>query len=597
MKNFKKVLSFALALLMVVGCMVVAPVDAKADEGTYAKVTSVNEISEAGSYVIIGSNTDKNNVTTYYAMGTSLHSKGYLYAVEVVLDGNSITSSSAIPVWTITPVTNGFTVENSSGYLNAVSGKTISYVSEVTNSATWALTDSENGIVMQSTAYDAADDGLMAFNYNNGSTPRYKTYANNTSCQTELMFYKVNGTTTDPDDENNDNTDNTDNTPTLSTSNLDVPANATQAEIVDLAYTLGEGYKLTSEVTLTGVVKSIDAEYSEQFGNITVTIQVGDKADKLIQCYRLSGTGVADIAVNDEITVKGTIKNYYGKVEFDQGCSLVTDESNALPEGATQAEIVAAAYDLAAGTSLDGTYTLKGIISKIDTAYDDYYKNVTVTIVVDNMTDYPIQCFRLKGTGADVIAAGDEITVTGTLMNYGGTIEFNSGCTLDAYVDNTPDNDDEDDSTSETGSESSSETESSTGSETEATLSAAEIMALAEALKDGESLEGTYTLTGKVLEVSEVSSYGDVNVTLEVDGTDGKTIYCYGVKGDGNTDIKVGDKITVTGTIKNYKDTVEFYLPQFIPAKGDMSSMAVYMILLAGAALVVVGAVSKRKMA
>ena len=38
----------------------------------------------------------------------------------------------------------------------------------------------------------------------------------------------------------------------------------------------------------------------------------------------------------------------------------------------------------------------------------------------------------MKGTGAETLAVGDTITVTGTIKNYNGTIEFDSGCTLDS---------------------------------------------------------------------------------------------------------------------------------------------------------------------
>ena len=38
MKNFKRVLSLALAALMVIGGLVVAPVDAKAADTTYSRV-------------------------------------------------------------------------------------------------------------------------------------------------------------------------------------------------------------------------------------------------------------------------------------------------------------------------------------------------------------------------------------------------------------------------------------------------------------------------------------------------------------------------------------------------------------------------------
>ena len=45
--------------------------------------------------------------------------------------------------------------------------------------------------------------------------------------------------------------------------------------------------------------------------------------DMVVQCYRLTGDGVATLAIGDEITVGGNIKNYKGTVEFDKGCTLM----------------------------------------------------------------------------------------------------------------------------------------------------------------------------------------------------------------------------------------------------------------------------------
>lgn len=94
-------------------------------------------------------------------------------------------------------------------------------------------------------------------------------------------------------------------------------------------------------------------------------------------------------------------------------------------------DVVDAAYALESGESLNGI-TLTGVIGKIDDAYSEQFGNITVTIVIDNRVNQPIQCFRLKGEGCDTLAVGDKITVTGNIVNYNGTIEFNSGCTLDS---------------------------------------------------------------------------------------------------------------------------------------------------------------------
>ncbi len=102
--------------------------------------------------------------------------------------------------------------------------------------------------------------------------------------------------------------------------------------------------------------------------------------------------------------------------------------------GVSQSAILDAAYALGTGEALDGTFTLTGIISKIDTAWSDQYQNITVTIVCDGDAARPMMCYRLKGDGAKNLAVGDTITVTGAIKNYNGTVEFDAGCSLDKVV-------------------------------------------------------------------------------------------------------------------------------------------------------------------
>ena len=201
----------------------------------------------------------------------------------------------------------------------------------------------------------------------------------------------------------------------------------TYADIVDMAYALTDGTTLDGTYRLYGVITKIDTEWSEQYGNITVTIQIGDKADKLIMCYRLKGDGAKDLKVGDAITVEGKLKNYKGTIEFDAGCILVGMGEVIAPE-----TIVENAYKLEDGAALEGTYTLTGVITKVDTAWSEQYGNITVTIQVGDLTDKLIMCYRLKGDGANALKVGDKITVTGVIKNYKGTIEFDAGCTLDA---------------------------------------------------------------------------------------------------------------------------------------------------------------------
>ncbi|MBQ8040001.1 MAG: hypothetical protein IJ274_09075, partial [Lachnospiraceae bacterium] len=100
------------------------------------------------------------------------------------------------------------------------------------------------------------------------------------------------------------------------------PTGMSATEILDAAYALEPNAAFGAPCTLTGVIASVDNAYSEKYGNITVTIVVDGKEDKKIQCFRLVGDGIADLAVGDTITVTGTIKNYNGTIEFDAKCTL-----------------------------------------------------------------------------------------------------------------------------------------------------------------------------------------------------------------------------------------------------------------------------------
>lgn len=81
-------------------------------------------------------------------------------------------------------------------------------------------------------------------------------------------------------------------------------------------------------------------------------------------------------------------------------------------------------------------------------------------------------------------------------------------------------------------------------------------------LAKGDKIEGV-TLTGIVTDSQGYNAgYGNATFDLAVEGTDGqKTIYCYRVKpADANrAEVAAGDRLSLTGTIQNYKGTIEFY--------------------------------------
>jgi len=204
-----------------------------------------------------------------------------------------------------------------------------------------------------------------------------------------------------------------------------------------------------------------------------------------------------------------------------------------LPEAVDMVAIVKEAYALGKGESLPYECTLRGKIININTAYNPEYQNITVTIEIEGAEDMPIECYRLKGEGVDKLQVGNIITVTGTLKNYEGKIEFDAGCIMDAVEK---------------------------GDAVDAPTDVGEILKAAYKLKDGKSLPYTVELTGTVTEIDNPydPSYKNISVVIEMAGYSKYPILCYRLKGEEAENIAIGDEITVSGLIKNYKGTIEF---------------------------------------
>lgn len=88
---------------------------------------------------------------------------------------------------------------------------------------------------------------------------------------------------------------------------------------------------------------------------------------------------------------------------------------------------------------------------------------------------------------------------------------------------------------------------------------AEEIMDMAYALGYGEELDGVYTLSGTVTEITnKYSSSKGVTLIMQVHEPQNRSMMCYQLKGDGASLISVGYTIKVTGSIQNYQGQVEF---------------------------------------
>ena len=199
------------------------------------------------------------------------------------------------------------------------------------------------------------------------------------------------------------------------------------AQIVEEAYALAEGEELPYEATLTGKITSIDDPYSDQYKNITVTMVVEGCEDQPIKCYRMKGEGVENLQVGDTITVVGTIKNFYGTIEFNLPYLI----ANPVEEGVTVSGAVVTGADgdttiellsgetvvaTATASGKDGNYALENVaagtytlkVSKLNHVTREY----TVTVEADLTQDVKIHLIGdIDGNGK--INVGDVSKLNG----------------------------------------------------------------------------------------------------------------------------------------------------------------------------------------
>lgn len=192
-------------------------------------------------------------------------------------------------------------------------------------------------------------------------------------------------------------------------------------------------------VTVTDAALEITAEFKEiKYATVTVgtvengtlTVKADDAEIESGKTYR-DGTVLTITATANDGYKVSAIKVNGNAITGKTYTIALTDETVEIAVEIieyTAKDIVNDAYALAKDTTL-GKYTLTGVISSLN-EYNSNYNSITVVIIVDGMTDKPIECYNMKGEGAEALMQNDTITVTGTIKKYGNKVEFDSGCTF-----------------------------------------------------------------------------------------------------------------------------------------------------------------------
>lgn len=235
---------------------------------------------------------------------------------------------------------------------------------------------------------------------------------------------------------------------TASGGNDDPGTQTQEMSVADaIAYTvaLGADVESTEDITVKGKICSIKFTYSADYGTATYNIsddgQTGEgKEFTVYGSYYFDNKkweeGQTQIAVGDEVIVKGKVINYKGTTpEFANKKNYLIslngktkdENGNDNPDPQVKTIKVAEALEiinaLADGKTTSEEYIVKGIVSAVD-EISVSYGNATFDIV-DNANDQSaLKVFRAKDaegqkiTNEEIVKVGDEVVVQGKLQKY-----------------------------------------------------------------------------------------------------------------------------------------------------------------------------------
>ena len=186
------------------------------------------------------------------------------------------------------------------------------------------------------------------------------------------------------------------------------------------------------------------------FTPATASVELGDEftaptlnnPHELTVTYSSSNEDVAtvdastgDVLILDigETTITAT---FAGNDEYEEGSAsytLTVTDPNAAGSSANPYTVAQARAAIDAGNGVTGVYA-KGKVSKIVTAYNSQYGNISYNISDDGTeTADQLQAYRGKSyngdnfTSADDIKVGDEVVIYGNLKKHNDTYEFDAG--------------------------------------------------------------------------------------------------------------------------------------------------------------------------
>lgn len=310
--------------------------------------------------------------------------------------------------------------------------------------------------------------------------------------------------------------------------------NMTCAEAATAAALLQDKEQGKDSVAVTGYVTNTDGKISK--GQQTFWMDDVKGSKKTFEGYWCNmPEGEAALNIGDKVVIKGFLMRYGTTYEMKNGDVTILERAVVKIDTikATVCEAIEEGESLADGDNTQDVFVVEGVVSSIPENNDTYKTqkfNVTCKTNEKNLQAYNV-------TMADGYAAlGDKVRLTGKLKKFGTTIELvGDGLVLEkgnVQIDTVE-------------------------------VNVAEALAAVKALENGKVSKEVYVITGYIDSISSAYSDQYKNISFYMCDDLKAPAYefqAYRVKG--GQDLKVGDKVAVTGNLQHYYKAAEEEKPE-----------------------------------
>ena len=310
--------------------------------------------------------------------------------------------------------------------------------------------------------------------------------------------------------------------------------NMTCAEAAAAAMLLPENNKPgTDSVAVTGYVTNTDGKISRGQQTFWLDDEKGSK--RTFQGYWCNmPDGESPLNIGDKVVIKGLLMKFNTTAEMKNGDVTILERAivNVDTIKATVCEAVEECEALADGDNTQDVFIVEAVVTSVLEQNDNYNTQKFNVTCEDNGKDLQAYNVTMKDGYA---AISDKVRLTGKLKKYGSTLELvGDGLVLEkgnVQIDTVE-------------------------------VNVAEALAAVKALENGKVSKEVYVITGYIDSIS--SAYSDQYKKISFYMCDPKApayeFQAYRVKG--GQDLKVGDKVAVTGNLQHYYKAAEEEKPE-----------------------------------